>query len=132
MATILEHANLTVLSIEETARFLTAAFPEFKVRGSGSVDGRPWVHIGTDDTYLALNESSKRDTAGGPLNHLGNVVDDVDSLADRLLEAGFHEGIIAPSHPHRKRRYFHDTDDIEWEFVEYLSDDPDQRNDYAT
>ncbi len=28
--------------------------------------------------------------------------------------------------------YFLDAEDLEWEFVEYLSDDPKERNDYST
>ena len=48
MAARLEHANINVRSIDETIRFLTAAFPEFRVRGRGEVEGRPWVHVGTD------------------------------------------------------------------------------------
>ncbi len=27
--------------------------------------------------------------------------------------------------------HFYDADDLEWEFVEYLSDDPTKRNDYT-
>jgi len=131
VALILEHANLMVSSIDESIRFLTAAFPEFEIRGRGIFKGRPWLHIGTDDTYIALNESADAGSASSSLNHLGYVVDDVDSLADRLSAAGYREGIIAPAHPHRKRRYFHDSDDLEWEFVEYLSDDPALRNDYS-
>lgn len=127
----LEHANIRVQSIDASVRFLTAAFPEFKIRGRGETDGRPWVHIGTDDTYIALDESTENRTARGPLNHLGFVVDDVDALADRLQAAGYQEDFIAPAHPHRKRRYFLDADDIQWEFVEYLSDDPSERNDYS-
>jgi catechol 2,3-dioxygenase-like lactoylglutathione lyase family enzyme len=127
---ILEHANLNVSSIEESVRFLTTAFPEFRVRGSGVSAGQAWAHVGTDLTYLALNESPKGSSLGGPLNHLGYVVDDVDTLAERLQAAGYREGFIAPQHPYRKRRYFHDSDDIEWEFVEYMSTDPAERNDY--
>ena len=91
----------------------------------------PWAHVGTDDTYIALNESSDVDSGRGPFNHLGYVVDDVEALADRLQTAGYREGFVAPPHPHRKRRYFHDADNNEWEFVEYLSDDPEKRNDYS-
>jgi len=131
MAANLEHANLTVSSIDAAVRFLSSAFPDFRVRGSGVANGKPWAHVGTDDTYLALNESSDQPAAGGPLNHLGYVVDDVDALADRLKAAGYREGFVSPPHPHRKRRYFHDADDLEWEFVEYLSDDPAERNDYS-
>lgn len=131
MPTNLEHANLAVSSIEKTIRFLTTAFPEFHVRGQGDVEGQRWVHVGTNDTYLALNEVSRNAELAGPLNHLGYVVDDVDAVANRLLAAGYREGFIAPHHPFRKRRYFHDADDLEWEFVEYLTDDPAKRNDYS-
>ena len=97
----------------------------------GVVDGRRWVHVGTDNTYIALNESGETRSDGGLFNHLGYVVDDVDGLADRMLAAGYREGFIAPPHPYRKRRYFYDADELEWEFVEYLSDHPAQRNDYT-
>ena len=130
MAVILEHANLTVDSIDACVAFLTTAFPEFGIRGRGITEDRPWVHVGTDGTYVTLNESPEPRQGRGPFNHLGFVVDDVDGLADRLQAAGYREGIIAPPHPYRKRRYFHDTQDLEWEFVEYLSDDPAKRNEY--
>ena len=132
----LEHANFNVRSIDETIRFLTTAFPEFKVRGRGVANGVPWLHIGTDDSYFALNELSADSprVAGageGPLNHFGCVVDDAEAVAQRLRAAGYHEGFIAPKHPHRKRIYFDDKDGLEWEFVEYLTDDPAKRNDYS-
>lgn len=143
----LEHANINVRSIDEAIRFLTTAFPEFRVRGRGEAEGRPWVHFGSDASYLALNEfrGGVEWGAGGagstpmcdakefglePLNHLGFVVDDAEALAGRLRAAGFREGLVAPPHPHRIRKYFFDNDGNEWEFVEYLSDDPAQQNDY--
>jgi len=107
------------------------AFPDFRIRGGGEVDGKHWLHVGTDDTYIALNESSDISSALGTLNHLGFVVQDVDALAERMREAGYREGASELAHPHRKRRYFFDTEDTEWEFVEYFSDDPAQRNDYS-
>jgi hypothetical protein len=56
MAVRLEHANLTVRDIEGMIRFLQTAFPEFRVRGEGrSQDGSRWLHIGTQDTYIALS-----------------------------------------------------------------------------
>jgi len=58
MAVRLEHANLCVRGIEEMIRFLQTAFPEFRVRGEGiSKDGTRWVHMGTDETYIALSQS---------------------------------------------------------------------------
>jgi hypothetical protein len=64
MAARLEHANINVGDIDEAIRFITTAFPEFRVRGRGEVEGRPWMHVGTDTSYLALNEfqsEGKRD-----------------------------------------------------------------------
>lgn len=127
----LEHANLSVGSIDAMLKFLQAAFPQCRVRGGGVQDGIRWAHVGTDDSYIALTEVGRPAPDVGDLNHLGYVVDDVESLARRLIAAGFREGFISPPHPHRKRRYFRDADDREWEFVEYLSADPAQRNDYS-
>ncbi len=131
MSALLEHANLNVRDIDATVRFLQTAFPEFAIRGGGEANGTRWVHVGTAETYLALNEDPGLDTTGGSLNHLGYAVDDVDALATRMLAAGYQEGFRAPSHPHRIRRYFLDPDGVEWEFVQYLSDDVAERNDYS-
>jgi hypothetical protein len=46
-------------------------------------------------------------------------------------EAGYREGLVPEPHLHRKRVYFHDADGLEWEFVQYLSDDPAGRNDHS-
>ena len=131
MPTLLEHANLMVGSIEESVRFLTTAFPEFKIRGSGVFQDRPWSHVGTNDIYIAINEVGDQRAEASSLNHIGFAVDDVDALAERLLAAGYREGMVVPEHPYRKRRYFHDADDLEWEFVEYLTDDPAKRHEYS-
>jgi catechol 2,3-dioxygenase-like lactoylglutathione lyase family enzyme len=127
----LEHVNVAVKNIEESVRFLRTAFPSFVVRGEGVTDGSRWLHVGTDQTYIALNESPHDRTARGPLNHLGSVVDDAGAVGARLREAGFKEGMTGPPHPHRRRIYFFDADGIEYEFVQYLSDDANERNDYS-
>lgn len=133
----LEHANMVVRNIDDTVRFLTAALPEFRIRREGLNEGRRWMHIGTDDTYIALNESSEEPAEkwvpydGKPgINHLGYEVDDVEALRDRLVAAGFEDTTYPNNHPHRKRVYFHDADGNDWEFVQYFSDDPAERNDY--
>ena len=137
MAIRMEHANMIVRNIDETVRFLRAAFPDFKVRREGNDDSKRWMHIGTDDTYIALNESSDEPAEkwvpydGKPgINHLGYEVDDVDTLRERLAAAGFKDSTYPNSHPHRKRVYFYDADGNDWEFVQYYSDDPAERNDY--
>jgi hypothetical protein len=37
---------------------------------------------------------------------------------------------VANRHPHRRRVYFADREGNDWEFVEYASDRPEERNDY--
>lgn len=134
MKAYLEHANVTVRDLDAVVAFLQTALPHYRVRGRGESDRR-WLHLGDDTTYVALEEASQN--AGGRepyadpgVNHLGFVVDDVAAVRERLLAAGFREGIRTDPHQHRKRIYFHDADDNEYEFVEYLSAEPAERNSY--
>ena len=64
------------------------------------------------------------------MNHLGWEIDDVDGLIGRLRDAGFEPNLQADGHPARRRVYFYDPDGNDWEFVQYLTDDPARRNDY--
>ena len=139
MTARLEHANLIVRDIDATIRFLQTAFPEFGIRHDGlDPDGTRWVHIGTDDTYIALNQSTAepqqpwRPYEGMPgVNHLGFEVDDAAAVRERLAAAGYEESTVPNEHPHRTRIYFFDPDRNDWEFVQYLSDDPAERHDYT-
>lgn len=139
MTVRLDHANLAVRDLEGALRFLTTAFPEFRIRGEGRAwGGGRWVHCGTQTVYLALHEATGdpaeawQPYAGKPgLNHLGFEVDDVEALRARLAAAGYRDSTVPNAHPHRKRVYFADAEGNDWEFVEYSSDDPALRNDYA-
>ena len=136
MSVYLEHANMTVSDLDEAIRFLTTAIPEFLVRHRGVSNGREWAHVGSETFYIALNAASEESPGHDAyqelgVNHLGFVVENAEAVATALREAGFREGIQVDPHPYRKRVYFHDADDNEWEFVEYLTDDPAKRNDYA-
>ena len=134
----LEHANLAVRDVDGAVRFIQTAFPEFRIRREGkSWQGLRWLHVGTDDTYLAINEAPEEPAeiwvpyGGKPgLNHLGYEVDDAEALRQRLLAAGYRDSTVPNQHPHRRRVYFYDAEGNDWEFVEYLSDDPARRNDY--
>ena len=133
----LEHANICVRDIEAAIQFLTTAFPPFRVRGEGlNRDGTRWLHIGTDDTYIALNQAVKDEERPRPytgvagVNHLAYEVDDADGLRTRLIDAGYKESTPPNNHPHRKRVYFYDSEGNDWEFVQYFSQDPAERNDY--
>ena len=105
---------------------------------SGKDDPRGWVHIGHDDVYLAVYRASDTTVSGkvpydgkAGINHLGFVVDDVEQLRKRLLGKGFTETTVPNHHPARRRVYFNDAEGNDWEFVQYFSDDPNERNDYT-
>jgi catechol 2,3-dioxygenase-like lactoylglutathione lyase family enzyme len=139
MSIRLEHANLLVRDLDEMIRFVRTAFPEFRIRGEGKNDaGARWIHVGTDDAYLALSQATREPAepwvpyAGRPgLNHLGFEVDDAEALRERLRAAGYRDSTVPNAHPHRRRVYFHDAEGNDWEFVQYLSDDPAKRHDYT-
>ena len=138
MTVRVEHANLCVRDIDGMIRFLQTAFPEFRIRHDATgADGTRWVHVGTDETYIALNQATaepeRRWTPyeGMPgVNHLAYEVDDVEALRDRLNSAGHEDSTVPNAHPYRKRVYFNDPEGNDWEFVQYLSDDPAKRHDY--
>lgn len=132
----LEHANLSVLDAEAITRFVTAAFPHFRVRGQGlDGQGRPWRHVGDDAFYLALQtvtENTARTPYGNTtgINHLGWEVDDLDALEARMRALGFEPNLRNEDHPARRRLYFYDPEGNDWEFVQYTTDDVAARNDY--
>lgn len=131
----LEHANLNVHDIDAVVRFLMTAFPDFRVRHDHrEPDG---THVGNQETYIALNTANPNEPPRGApykgrpgLNHLAFEVDDVDEMHARLLAAGYRDSTLPNAHPHRKRIYFYDPEGNDWEFVQYLSDDPGKRHDY--
>jgi catechol 2,3-dioxygenase-like lactoylglutathione lyase family enzyme len=140
MSAHLEHVNLVVRDIDATIRFLQTAFPEFGIRFDAVADdGTRWVHVGTHETYIALNQATiEPDEPWVPyegvpgVNHLAYEVDDADALRERLARAGYRDSTVINDHPWRKRVYFLDPDGNDWEFVEYLTDDPEKRHDYLT
>ncbi len=133
----LEHANLSVRNADALTHFICAAFPHFRVRGEGlDGQGRPWRHVGDDAFYVALQtvpDGDVRKPYGNTpgMNHLGWEVESTDALEARLQEAGFKPNLRDDSHPARRRIYFFDPDGNDWEFVEYLTDDVRERNDYT-
>jgi catechol 2,3-dioxygenase-like lactoylglutathione lyase family enzyme len=134
----LEHANLMVRDLEAMVRFVRTALPEFRIRGEGKTwQGGRWVHVGTDDAYLSLTQATEAPAepwtpyGGKPgLNHLGFEVDDAEALRERMSSAGYRESTVPNSHPHRTRVYFYDAEGNDWEFVQYHSQEPGERNDY--
>lgn len=134
----LEHANLCVHEIDGVIRFLLTAFPAFRIRHDMTEpDGSRWVHVGTDGTYIALTQANpdaeRRGTPykGRPgLNHVAFEVDDVAPIRERLAAAGYRDSTFPNAHPFRKRIYFYDPEGNDWEFVQYLSEKAEERNDY--
>ena len=136
----LDHANITVVSIDRAKSFLRIALPHFQVRGSGTTDHgdwtSSWLHLGTDHLYVSLNEGSRvekterkgQDETG--INHVGFIVGDVDALLNAYETEGF-KCSRTDERPARLRLYVTDHDGITWEFIQYLSEDPAARNDYS-
>lgn len=121
----LEHVNLTVSDPERTAALLVDLF-DWHVRWKGgSIHAGQTIHVGTDTDYLALYTmpesttdpvDSYRQVAG--LNHIAIVVDDLDALEQRVIDAGFEPTNHADYEPGR-RFYFRDHDNVEFEVVSY-------------
>lgn len=140
MSCYFEHANITVTDLDAVVSFVTTAVPEFVIRGQGEKvyesGPRKWLHLGTDSSYVALVQArpdTKLQEQAIPnpgLNHLGVVVDDADGVQERLRQAGYEESLVVEPHPYRKRVYFNDPNGNEWEFIEYLTDEPSKRNEY--
>lgn len=133
----IEHLNLVVNDFPATLKFYKAAFPHWRVRDSGESEwsGKPrkWLHFGDDYQYLALNDNGvgpNRDLSGHQtgLAHFAFVTNEIDSIVDRLAQAGFAIDKDGADEPYRKNVYFIDPNGFEVEFVQYSSDIPEQRN----
>jgi catechol-2,3-dioxygenase len=139
MTTKLEHANLCVDDIDGMIKFLQTALPDFIIRHDETgIDGDRWVHIGNDTTYIALANSTQKELSDwtpysgkSGVNHLGYMVDNAEQVRSRLLAADYIESTVENNHPFRKRLYFYDPEGRDWEFVEYLSEKLEERNDYT-
>lgn len=133
----IEHLNLVVSDIPAALSFYQAAFPHWRVRDSGTSEWsgktREWLHFGDDNQYLTFNDNgvdNNRDLAGHQtgLAHFAFVTDNMDAMISRLTEAGFEVAKNGAQEPYRRNIYFVDPAGFEVEFVEYLSDIPEQRN----
>ena len=147
MKSYIEHANITVSDLDRAIEFFAIALPDFEVRKRWVIDDKEWAHVGTESSYIALNTPTDKSRFAGPqttksanrmmsggFNHVGFVVEDVDVVHNRILEAGFKQGynngeII--EHPSRRSVYMLDGDGNEFEFMQYLTDEIAERNSYA-
>lgn len=123
--TSLEHVNVTVSDTRKSAELLCKLF-DWRIRWEGdSIHGGHTIHVGSDDSYIALYSGIKPTTSNevtydmiGGLNHIAVVVDDIDVIEKRVAEAGLTPHAHADYEP-GKRFYFDDGDNIEFEVVSY-------------
>ena len=71
-----------------------------------------------------------RDSRPG-LAHIGFVVDSVDEVKNRLVSKGYEIATIGANHPFRKTIYFIDPEGYQFEFIQYLSEIPSEKNMYV-
>lgn len=121
MKNYLEHANITVEDAVKTAELFCRLF-DWQIRWQGeSLDGGYSVHVGEEDSYLALYSHSKatvQDTNSyqsiGAMNHIGIIVGDLDDVELKVKAEGIDPHHYAEYEP-GKRFYFYLPDKIEVE-----------------
>ncbi len=134
-----EHINATVKDLNHASQFLLTAMPTWRIRGRGRMDwfGKPveWLHVGTDASYVALQSGGEGDGLNwrehqAGVKHVGLVVPSLAQVIERLAQAGFAVDHMGPNHPFRKSAYFIQADNLQFEFIEYLSTLDAERNAY--
>jgi len=137
--TTIEHANITVPNIDAALEFINIVAPDFTIRRDEISElGYRWVHIGDAQSYFALQEPHPGFDPQSPheayrnlgVNHLCLTVNDAAAIEKLLLEKDYKPNGPMINDTYRKRIYFYDRTGIEWEMIEYLSDDPDKKNLY--
>ncbi len=121
----LEHVNITVPDPKTSAAVLCELFG-WHIRWEGEAkDNGFTVHVGGDESYLALYAPGRTlepqgdtYTRIGGINHVGVVVDDLDTIDARVKAAGYLPNSHADYEPGR-RFYFDGPDGIEFEVVSY-------------
>ncbi len=123
----LEHVNITVSNAQKTAQLLCDLF-SWNIRWQGpSALGGHTIHVGNQASYIAIYMTEKPEDYPGKtyknteaLNHLGIVVADLDSVEQKVIDAGYKPCSHGDYEPGR-RFYFFDHDNIEYEVVSYAS-----------
>lgn len=137
VAAYVEHIQYVCSDLDKMAAFYSSAF-DWPVRGRGTEVGPDrtydWVHIGTDDSYVAFrtpyNGVPYNPTMRTHHDHVGIVVDDLARTIEGLLALGV-DFVRKGSHPYRDRIYIRDPDSNEVEIICYRSAHPRERNDYT-
>jgi len=123
----LEHTNLTVKNPDQIATLLCKLF-NWTVRWSGAaLDNGYTVHVGGDQSYLALyaHDDTKTNTDNdymtiNNLNHLGIVVDNLEDTEHRVDAEGLTTFNHVERNPGGKCFYFLIADQLEIEVIAYL------------
>ncbi|MBJ7537456.1 VOC family protein [Marinomonas transparens] len=133
----LEHLNLVVKDMAETLTFYRAAFPHWRIRSNGKSEWygveRNWLHFGDDYQFITFNDNGageNRDLMSHQvgLAHFAYVTNNLEAVIKRLGLAGFDVAKQGAENPHRQNVYFIDPSGYEVEFVQYLTDLPEERN----
>ncbi|MGM3309167.1 VOC family protein [Anabaena sp. WFMT] len=121
-----EHINISCQNIEVSKKFYQTLFPDWYIRAEGVFDSRPWLHLGNNEFYLALNETpdQKRvhqiyENIG--INHVGFVIKDGEAMKNLLEKEGI-EYYTMTAEETKHRIYVNDSDNNEIELVEYQAD----------
>jgi catechol 2,3-dioxygenase-like lactoylglutathione lyase family enzyme len=117
----LEHANLTVSDPERSAALLRELCGWHERWQGPAQSGGRTIHVGDENAYVALyTDGLRRDRyrKGQPLNHIGLVVDDLDTAEAVVIAAGL-EPFNHDGYEPGRRFYFLDWDGIEFELVSY-------------
>lgn len=128
----IEHVNLTVSDVDRSANFFAGLLGWHQRWRGAATNGGETIHLGQAGegrNYIAFY-TDKADhsgqSKGKPLNHVGLLVNDLESAEDAVIAAGlvpFGHGDYAPG----RRFYFFDWDGIEFEIVSYSGHPPRQK-----
>ncbi len=113
----IEHGNLTVTDLQQTAHLLGMLFGWHERWRGPSQIGRWTIHVGTQSDHVALYAHDGEQGShpeGRPFNHLGVEVDDLVAVQARVVAAGLTPFNHADYKPGR-RFYVFDPDGIEHE-----------------
>lgn len=118
----IEHVNVTVSDIERSAALFKDLLGwQQRWRGMAQRGGET-IHVGEENTYLALYTNGKDQSGqkkGRPLNHVGLLVDDLAAAEQVVIAHGLTPFGHDDYEPGR-RFYFFDWDGIEFEMVSYV------------
>ncbi len=122
----IEHVNISVGDPQRSADLMRDLFG-WHIRWEGpSMLGGHTIHVGSDDDYLALytnddlRSADPKFSKGRPMNHVGVVVEDLDTVESQVKAAGL-EPFGHDNYDPGRRFYFFDWNGIEFEVVSYAN-----------